>query len=55
MSDATGAMAPQLHEHSLLNLGYKDAVIMTTREGIQALDNLDRIVDVRTDTIDRSG
>ncbi len=32
VEDATAAMAPQLHEHSILSMGYKDAVIKSTSE-----------------------
>lgn len=40
VSDATAAMAPQLHEHSLLSMSYKDAVIKTTEEVAAALEGL---------------
>jgi nicotinamidase-related amidase len=32
VEDAVAAMAPQLHEHSILNMGHKDAVIKSTSE-----------------------
>jgi len=38
VSDATAAMAPQLHEHSLLSMSYKDAAIKTTEEVIAILE-----------------
>jgi nicotinamidase-related amidase len=38
ISDATAAMAPQLHDHSLLSMSYKDAVIKTTDEVIAILE-----------------
>lgn len=40
VSDATAAMAPQLHEHALLSMGYKDAAILSTDEVIRLLDVL---------------
>jgi nicotinamidase-related amidase len=38
VSDATAAMAPQLHEHALLSMGYKDAAIRTTDEVLGLLE-----------------
>jgi hypothetical protein len=40
VSDATAAMAPQLHEHALLSMGYKDAVIHTTDEVVGMIEAL---------------
>jgi nicotinamidase-related amidase len=40
VSDATAAMAPQLHEHALLSMGYKDAVIHTTDEAVGMIEAL---------------
>jgi nicotinamidase-related amidase len=38
VEDATAAMAPQLHEHSILSMSYKDAVIKSTDEVIKLLE-----------------
>ena len=40
VEDATGAMAPQLHEHSILSMSYKDAVIKSTQEVVGLLEAL---------------
>jgi nicotinamidase-related amidase len=40
VSDGTAAMAPQLHEHALLSMSYKDAVIKTTDEVIALMERL---------------
>ncbi len=40
VEDATAAMAPQLHEHSLLSMSYKDAAIRSTDEVVELLDAL---------------
>ena len=40
VEDATAAMAPQLHEHSILSMSYKDAVIKSTDEVIKILEGL---------------
>ena len=40
VEDATAAMAPQLHEHSILSMGYKDAVIMSSDEVVKLLESL---------------
>jgi nicotinamidase-related amidase len=40
VEDATAAMAPQLHEHSLLSMGYKDAAIRSTDEVLAQLEAL---------------
>jgi nicotinamidase-related amidase len=40
VEDATGAMAPQLHEHSILSMSYKDAVIRSTDEVVALLGAL---------------
>jgi nicotinamidase-related amidase len=37
VEDATAAMAPQLHEHSILSMGYKDAAIRSTDEVLAQL------------------
>lgn len=40
VEDATAAMAPQLHEHSILSMSYKDAVIKSSDEVVNALEAL---------------
>lgn len=40
VEDATAAMAPQLHEHSVLSMSYKDAVIRSTDEVVALLEAL---------------
>ena len=40
VEDATAAMAPQLHEHSLLSMSYKDAAIRSTDEMVALLEAL---------------
>jgi nicotinamidase-related amidase len=40
VEDATAAMAPQLHEHSILSMSYKDAVIHSTDEVLAMLEAL---------------
>ena len=40
VSDATAAMAPQLHEHALLSMSYKDAAIMTTNQVLEQINKL---------------
>ena len=40
VEDGTAAMAPQLHEHSILSMSYKDAAIMSTDEVIKKLEAL---------------
>ena len=40
VEDATAAMAPQLHEHSILSMSYKDAVIKSTDEVVKLLEDL---------------
>ena len=40
VEDATAAMAPQLHEHSILSMSYKDAVIKSTAEVVKLLEAL---------------
>jgi nicotinamidase-related amidase len=40
VEDATAAMAPQLHEHSLLSMSYKDAIIKSADEVIALLEAL---------------
>jgi nicotinamidase-related amidase len=40
VEDATAAMAPQLHEHSILSMGYKDAAIRSTDEVLAQLEAL---------------
>jgi nicotinamidase-related amidase len=40
VSDATAAMAPQLHEHALLSMSYKDAAIMTTDQVLERVNAL---------------
>jgi len=40
VSDATAAMAPQLHEHALLSMSYKDAAIATTDEVVRMIESL---------------
>jgi nicotinamidase-related amidase len=40
VEDATAAMAPQLHEHSLLSMSYKDAIIKSADEVIALLEDL---------------
>ena len=37
VDDATAAFAPQLQEHSILNMGHKDALIKTTDEVVELL------------------
>ena len=40
VEDGTCAMAPQLHEHSILSMSYKDAVIKSTEEVAKLLEAL---------------
>ncbi len=40
VEDATAAFAPQLQEHSILNMGHKDALIKTTDEVVELLQAL---------------
>ena len=40
VEDATASMAPQLHEHSILSMSYKDAVIKSTDEVVKLLEGL---------------
>jgi nicotinamidase-related amidase len=40
VEDATAAMAPQLHEHAVLSMSYKDAIIKSTDEVLALLDAL---------------
>ena len=40
VEDATAAMAPQLHELSILSMGYKDAIIKSTDEVVMTLEAL---------------
>lgn len=40
VEDATAAMAPQLHEHSILSMSYKDAAIRSTDEVVAMLEAL---------------
>ena len=40
VEDATAAMAPQLHEHSILSMSYKDAAIKSADEVVNALEAL---------------
>ena len=40
MEDATAAMAPQLHDHSILSMSYKDAAIRATDEVVTMLEAL---------------
>jgi nicotinamidase-related amidase len=40
VEDATAAMAPQLHEHSILSMSYKDAAIRSTDEVAAMLKTL---------------
>jgi len=40
VEDATAAMAPQLHEHSILSMGYKDAAIRSTDDVLGQLEAL---------------
>ena len=40
VEDATAAMAHQLHEHSILSMRYKDAVIKSTDEVVKILEDL---------------
>ena len=40
VEDATAAMAPQLHEHSLLSMSYKDAAVRSTDEVAELLEAL---------------
>ena len=40
VEDATAAMAPQLHEHSILSMSYKDATIRSSDEVVKALEAL---------------
>ncbi len=40
VEDATAAMAPQLHEHSILSMSYKDATIRSSDEVVRALEAL---------------
>ena len=41
VEDATAAMAPQLHEHSILSMSYKDAAIRSSDEVVKALEALE--------------
>ena len=40
VEDATAAHAPQLHQHSIFTMSYRDATIKTTQEVVQLLDAL---------------
>jgi nicotinamidase-related amidase len=40
VEDATAAMAPQLHEHSILSMSYKDAAIKSTDEILRMLSDI---------------
>ena len=40
VEDATAAMAPQLHEHSIISMSYKDAYIMSSDEVVKKLEAL---------------
>ncbi len=40
VEDATAALAPQLHEHAILNMGHKDARIQSTDEVVRLLESL---------------
>lgn len=40
VEDATAAFAPQLHEHALLTMGHKDALIKSTGEVVHLLESL---------------
>ena len=40
VEDATAALAPQLNEHAILNMGHKDARIKSTDEVVQLLESL---------------
>lgn len=40
VEDATAAFAPQLHEHALLTMGHKDALIKSTDEVVHILESL---------------
>jgi nicotinamidase-related amidase len=40
VEDATAAFAPQLHEHALLTMGHKDALIKSTDEVVRILESL---------------
>jgi nicotinamidase-related amidase len=40
VEDATAAMAPQLHEHAILSMSYKDAAIKSSDEVVRALEAL---------------
>ena len=40
VEDATAAMAPQLQEHSILSMSYKDAVIKSTDDVVKLLGSL---------------
>ena len=40
VEDATVAHAPQLHQHSIFTMSYRDATIKTTQEVVQLLDAL---------------
>lgn len=40
VEDATAAMAAQLHEHSILSMSYKDAVIKSSDQVVFALESL---------------
>lgn len=37
VEDATAAIAPQLHEHSILSMGYKDAAVTSTADIVRML------------------
>jgi len=40
VSDATAAMAPQLHDQALLSMSYKDAAVLSTDELLQLIEAL---------------
>jgi nicotinamidase-related amidase len=40
VEDATAAFAPQLHQHAILNMGHKDALIKSTDEVVKIIESL---------------
>ena len=40
VEDATAAFAPQLHQHAILNMGHKDALIKSTDEVVSMIESL---------------
>jgi len=40
VSDATAAMAPQLHSHALLSMSYKDAAVLSTADTVRLIEAL---------------